>query len=136
MDTRAAWPAPLTLVLADSELGRAWQSGDEACLELASAQVLWPGSTQRQPQQGWVWPLRLRWSGVQGWQAQGGLLQGRIAGARLLLDGRPLQPVLPARHEGRLRLELELARGGGLSLEARTLRITLEGAQLRESLAC
>lgn len=130
-----AWPAPLTLVLADSELRQAWHQDGQCGIELASALVRWPDSRQRQPQQGWVWPLRLQCSGVRAWQSQG-LMPGRIATAVLLLDDQPLAPVLPARHAGRLSLALELTHGGQLRLQARTLCISLEGAQLRESLAC
>ena len=133
--TAADWPSPLTLVLQDSELLRLERTGDEGLIELSSALVQWPSPHQRRPQQGWAWPLQLRWSGVEAWEVRG-VTPGRIAQARLALEGQDLTPQLPARYEGRMALQLELARGGSLRLQARALRISLAGAQLRESLAC
>lgn len=132
---RASWPSPLTLVLQDSELGTLARQGEDGLIELSSAQVHWPSPAQRQPQQGWVWPLRLRCEGLEVWEI-GAFTPGRIASAQLQREGQDLTPQLPAFYEGRICLQLELARGGVLRLQARTLRITLEGAQLRESLAC
>lgn len=131
----AAWPSPLTLLLADSELKRAERDGGQGVIELSSALVQWPDPGQRRPQQGWVWPLRLNWNGLEDWQAEG-LLQGRIAAAQLLRDEQAWAPELPGLHEGRLALSLELAQGGWLRLRARQLDIGLDGAQWRESLAC
>lgn len=128
-------PSPLTLVLEDSELARLDRQGDMGFIELSSAQVHWPSTTQRRPQQGWVWPLRLQCTGLEAWE-MAAFTPGRIASARLQRDGQDLAPQLPAFYEGRIGLWLTLARGGGLHLQARALRITLEGAQLRESLAC
>ena len=132
---QADWPAPLTLVLPDSELLRLDRQGNAGLLELSSALVQWPSASQRRPQQGWVWPLRLQCLGLETWVVPD-FAQGRIASARLRQDGQDLTPQLPAFYEGRMELQLELARGGSLCLRARALRITLEGAQLRESLAC
>lgn len=130
-----AWPAPLTLVLQDSELLRLTREGDEGLVELSSALVHWPSPSQRQPQQGWIWPLRLQCSGLEAWEVQD-FTPGRIAQARLMCNGQDLTPQLPALYTGSVALQLELARSGSLRLQARTLRIGLEGAQLRESLAC
>ena len=135
----ADWPSPLSLVLADSELDCAERHGDEAVLTLASARVHWPSLTQRAPQQGWLWPLRLQFTGIQAWEAVA-LLPGRIASAHLQCDGQDLTLTLPGRmderREGRLTLTLEGSRGGHLRLQAAALRIVLDGAQLRDSLAC
>ncbi|MBB2483883.1 hypothetical protein H5407_01450 [Mitsuaria sp. WAJ17] len=131
----ADWPSPLNLVLQDSELLQLQRGGDEGLIELSSALVHWPSLSQRRPQQGWVWPLRLRCSGLESWEVRD-FTPGRIVQARLTLDGQDLTPQLPAFHAGRVALQLELARGGSLHLQARTLRIGLEGALLRESLAC
>lgn len=129
------WPSPLTLVLVDSELEGAERHGDEAVLTLASAWVHWPSTTQRAPQAGWVWPLRLQFTGIQAWEAVA-LLPGRIAAAQLQCDGQDLTLTLPGHVTGRLALTLEGSRGGRLRLQATALRIALDGAQLRESLAC
>ncbi len=131
----ADWPSPLTLVLQDSELLRLGREGDDGLIELSSALVHWHSPSQREPVQGWVWPLRLRWSGLEVWTLRD-FTPGRIAQARLSRDGQDLTPQLPALYAGRLALQLEFARGGSLRLQARTLRVGLEGAQLRESLAC
>ncbi|MDL5030600.1 hypothetical protein QRD43_01665 [Pelomonas sp. APW6] len=133
--TPADWPSPLTLVLADSELDSAERRGDEAVLTLASARVHWPSLTQRAPQQGWVWPLRLQFTGIQDWEAAA-LVPGRIASAHLQCDGQDLTLTLPGRLKGRLTLTLEGSRGGRLRLQAAALLVALDGAQLRESLAC
>ena len=131
----AAWPSPLTLVLPDSELKRVERAGEQGIVDLSSALVQWPDPAQRRPQQGWVWPLRLQWRGLEDWQAEG-LLQGRITAAQLLRDGQAWAAALPGLHQGRLALSLELAQGGSLRLRARQLHIGLDGAQWRESLAC
>ncbi len=137
--TPADWPSPLSLILADSELDGAERHGDEAVLTLASARVHWPSLTQRAPQQGWVWPLRLTFTGIQAWEAVA-LLPGRIASAHLQCDGQDLTLTLPgrleSRLEGRLALTLEGSRGGHLRLQAAALHVALDGAQLRDSLAC
>ena len=131
----SAWPSPLTLILQDSELLGLVREGEDGLVELSSALVHWPSPSQRLPQQGWVWPLRLQWSGLEAWEVRD-FTPGRIAQARLTRDGQDLTPQLPARYEGRMVLQLEFARGGSLRLQARALCIGLEGAQLRESLAC
>lgn len=131
----ADWPASLTLELADAELAGVERQGTVAVVRLASAPVHWPVPTQRQPQPGWVWPLRLVFTGLQDWQWEA-LQPGRLAAAQLTRDGQDLTLTLPSHSSGHLTLTLVGARGGRLQLQATALHIDGDGAQLRESLAC
>lgn len=131
------WPSPLTLLLEDSELQAALRLDDPslARLTLASAQVQWASTTQRQPQRGWVWPLTLHFTGVERWEA-GDLQPGRIASAQLQRGGVEVTLDLTAPCRGPVTLALQTARGGTLTLQANGLQVELAGAQWRESLAC
>jgi hypothetical protein len=131
------WPSPLTLLLEDSELQAAVRLDDPALarLTLASAQVQWASTTQRQPQRGWVWPLTLHFMGVEVWEASD-LQPGRIASAQLQREGADVQIDLTAPCCGPITLALQAARGGRLFLRAEGLQVDVVGAQWRESLAC